>query len=83
MPLTNLGVTDPEITKLWFRVRVFIEHIGRTTDVPWVDVRFVDHGPVETVRSPGISVIIERELQLGLRRELTRALQGGAPSAEQ
>ena len=66
---------------MWFRVRVLLERATEDTNVPWVDVRFVDHGPIETPRNRGISLIIERELQLGLHRELTRALRGDPPHA--
>lgn len=67
--------------QLWFRVRVLLEHVGRDTTVPWVDVRFVDHGPLQTPRSRGVCLIIERELHSGLYRELTRALQGDSPES--
>ena len=60
---------------------MLLEYAGEDTNVPWVDVRFVDHGPIETPRNRGISLLIERELQLGLHRELARALRGYPPHA--
>ena len=62
---------------MWFRVRVLLENVGRGHITPSVDVRLVSQLPEDPTHGVHrLSLVLERELMLGLQREIVHAIQG-------
>ncbi|KAI1786381.1 hypothetical protein LXA43DRAFT_1065155 [Ganoderma leucocontextum] len=60
---------------IWLRVIVVMEETGRGYDTPRVDVRFMTRFQDDDPALRRIGLIIERELQDGMRREILSAVR--------
>lgn len=62
---------------MWFRVRILLEVVGRGHVTPSVNIRLVSRLPEDpSFEGYRISLVLERELILGLQREIMRAIEG-------
>ena len=60
--------------QIWLRVTVLIDEISGDLETPYIDVSFVSRFNVNDPAARRIGLIIERELQEGMRREILFAI---------